>query len=479
MLDIAKLTWIDGLVKPFFFCGFIAVWAACSQTSPPATAGIVAGVLGIKVASSPGGVASREIEGNVALLLGVQAVHGSASYHILGADGTHGWTTKALGQPQEPTAVPAVPSFSLSSRSPDDIDFDSSSEIKVAQGATGKVIGGSRTSRPASIRNLMVPERLNRSIAPWLELKVGNSTGFVPADWVSLHWPLGNVTTGNVADILRQSGLTGITRKPFLDPVSELLKKVAPGPGTPVRHCESADGPIDRKATSTKWDLPEATILSAVDQQGLFVEFGSSESVLFTFVNSAGNKSYVWIEEGRPYVVHAQSIDLENDGTTEWLMEVVATYGDGYYSVLWIVKQSAGDLQIDRIALSHSSGEVQGPATDAAWWVDPDKKLWIIAAGTETTAQSFNYKHGLVPSQVKGATKALVVLSDNPDYDLGMESRLKMPADSSPPGLFPIRSAGSVHWVLARPFERVTEAQDWASKHSLPAHSVVTVHTAK
>jgi hypothetical protein len=44
---------------------------------------------------------------------------------------------------------------------------------------------------------------------------------------LSLHWPVENATTGNVADTLRQSGFTGITRRPFLDPVTEVLKKVA------------------------------------------------------------------------------------------------------------------------------------------------------------------------------------------------------------------------------------------------------------
>ena len=480
MLATAKPTWIDGLAKPLRIGCLITVLAVCASTLPAPTSGMVGGVLGIQLASRPGGLPSRELEGNVALLLGVRETNGSVWYHILGADGTHGWTAKALGQPQPTTAVAASPSLSISTKSPDDPDFDSSSEIPLEKGAVGNIIGGSTTSRPPSVRSLMIPERLNRSIAPWLELKVGNSSGFASAEWLSLHWPVENATTGNVADTLRQSGFTGITRKPFLDPVTEVLKKVAPALGTTVQHCESADGPLDRKVSSTKWDQPQATILAANTRaQGPVVEFADGESVLFTFIGSAGNESHVWIEQGKPYVVRAQSIDLENDGTPEWLLEVVGTYGDGYYSMLWVLKQSAADLLIDRIALSHSSGDVPGPATDAAWWVDSDRKLWIVAAGTETTAKSFIYKHRLVPYQVKGATKALVVFSDNPDYDSGMESRLKMPADTSPPGLFPIRSAGTVHWVVARPFERLTEAQDWAVKHSLPAHSVVAVHTAK
>ena len=478
---MAKLTWIGGLARPFFFCWFIAVLAACSQTRPPATSGMVSGVLGVQVASSPGGAPSREIEGNVALLLGIQEVHGSTWYHILGADGTHGWTAKSLGQPQETTALPAVPSFSLSSRSPDDADFDSASEIDVAQGVVAQVIGGSRTSRPASIRNLMIPERLSRSIAPWLELKVGNSAGFSPAEWLSLHWNVGNGSAGSAADILRQSGLTGITRKPFLDPVAEILKKLAPQPGATLQHCQSANDRLDHKAVAVKWDQPDATILSAGTQaSGLLVDFGAGESALFTFVSGAGSASHVWIEEGRPYVAQAQTIDLDNDGTPEWLLEVVSTYGDGYYSMLWVVKQTAaGDLQIDRIALSHSSGEAPAPATDAAWWVDPERKIWIVTAGTETTAQSFTYKHGLVPSPVKGTAKALVVLSNHPDYDSGMQSRLKMPEGASASGFFPIRSSRTVRWVVARPFEQLTDAKDWASKHSLPASSVLAVHATK
>jgi hypothetical protein len=480
MLAMAKPTWIDGLARPLRIGCLIALLAFCASTLPAPTSGIIGGVLGIQLASRPGGLPSRQLGSNVALLLGVHEIKGSAWYHVLGADGTHGWTSKALGQPQPTTVVAASPSLSLSNKSPDDADFDSSSEIPVAKGAVGNIIGGSTTSRPPSMRSLMIPERLNRSITPWLELKIGNSSGFAPAEWLSLHWPLGNPTTGNVANTLRQSGFTGITRKPFLDPITDVLRKVAPAPGTAVRHCESADGPLDRKVSSTKWDQPDATILPADSQaQGPFVEFADGESVLLTFVGNAGNEAHVWIEQGKSYVVRAQSIDLENDGTPEWLLEIVGTYGDGYYSMLWVVKQSAADLQIDRIALSHSSGEVPGPATDAAWWVDSDRRLWIIAAGTETTAQSFTYKHGLISSPVKGATKGLVVLSDNPDYDSGMASRLKMSGGANSPGMFPIRSAGTVHWVVARPFERMTEAQDWASKHSLPAASVLAVHATK
>jgi hypothetical protein len=480
MQATATPTWIDGLAKPLRIGCLIALLAVCASTLPAPTSGMVGGVLGIQLASRPGGLPSRELDGNVALLLGVHEINGSVWYHILGADGAHGWTAKALGQPQPTTAMAASPSLSIFSKSPDDPDFDSASEIPLEKGAVGNVIGGSTTSRPPSVRNLMIPERLNRSIAPWLELKVGNSTGFAPVEWLTLHWPVENLTTGNVADGLRQSGFTGITRKPFLDPVTDVLKKLAPAPGTTVRHCESADGPLDRKVSSTKWDQPQATILARnIQAQGLFVEFSEGESALFTFVSNGGNESHVWIEQGKPYVVRAQSIDLENDGAPEWLLEVVGTYGDGYYSMLWVVRQSATDLQIDRIALSHSSGEVPGPATDAASWVDSDRRLWIIAAGAETTAQSFTYKHGLVSSSAKGATKGLVVLSKHPDYDSGMASRFQMSAGVNAPGLFPIRSAGTVHWVVARPFEQVTEAQDWASKHSLPATSVLAVHATK
>jgi hypothetical protein len=480
MLAIAKPTWIDGLVKPLRIGCLIAVLALCASTLPAPTTGMVGGVLGVQLASRPGGPPSRELESNFALLLGSREIDGSVWSHLLGADGTHGWTAKALGQPQPTTAVPASPALSIFSKSPDDPDFDSASEIPLEKGAVANIIGGSTKSRPPSVRSLMIPERLNRSIAPWLELKVGASSGFAPAEWLSLRWPVENAATGNLADRLRQSGFTGITRKPFLDPIAEVLKKAAPTPGTTLQHCESADDPLDRRVSSSKWDQPLATILAGdKGSQGLVVEFADAESVLFTFVGNAGNESHVWIEQGRPYVLRAQLVDLENDGTPEWLLEVVGTYGDGYYSMLWVVKQSASDLQIDRLALSHSSGEVPGPPTDAAWWVDSDRKLWIIAAGAETTAQSFSYKHGLVSSPVKRTTKGLVVLSEHPDYDSGMASRLKMSDVANAPGLFPIRSAGTVHWVVARPFEQVTEAREWASKHSLPAASVLAVPAPK
>jgi hypothetical protein len=331
----------------------------------------------------------------------------------------------------------------------------------------------------------MTPERLSNSVAPWLKLKFGDSVGFAPLEWLSLRNPHKNVASGSVGEALRQLGFTGITRKSFLEPITEVLRKAAPRRGTMAQHCESPDQPLDLTATTGDWDQPDAVILGAGAQTNqAIIEFGHGQSRLFSFVSAMGNDSkQVWIEEGSAYVAQAQSIDLDHDGTPDWLLEIVDIYGDGYFSTLWVVngKQSAGVLQIDRLPLSHASGEDRGPATDAAWWVGPDSKLWIVSAGTDTDLQSFTYQGRLVasPTKTKNGVKGLVVLSDEASYDSGMQSRLKMGGLTGAAGLFPIRSGTAVRWVVARPFDRLADAQDWARKNSLPSSSVLALSTAQ
>ena len=180
-------------------------------------------------------------------------------------------------------------------------------------------------------------------------------------------------------------------------------------------------------------------------------------------------------------MVRAQSIDLENDGTPEWLLEVVGTYGDGYYSMLWVLRQSAADLQIDRIALSHSSGEVPGPATDAAWWVDSDLKLWIVAGlEPKPPLRRSPINTGWFLISVKGSNEGTGRLFRQPRLRLRHGEPPENACGHEPAWFVP----DSVPWDRSRGscpavFERLTEAQNWASKHSFPAHSVVAVHTAK
>lgn len=468
----AKTTWTDGLVSLLCLACLCVMLAAGSTSPVPAATGIVAGVQGVPLASNPGSAPSRQATGNVALLLGTQEFDGAIWYHLLASDGVHGWTPQNPGKPHEVNVVAAVSPLSLSSRSPDDADFESTSEVPVPSGASGRLIDASRGSRPASTRDLMVPERLSFSIAPWLHLKFEDSAGWAPINWVTLNWKTDAPTAGDVASVLRQDGFGGTTRRPFLGPVSQVIKRAVPALGTVVRRCESARGPFDRSTVSGEWNQPQTTILDAAH---LLIEFAKDNSKMFTFVARDGQAASVWVQEGAPYVAHAQSIDLDNDGIPEWLLEIVSTYGDGFYSTLWIVKQSKADLQIDRVDLSHGSGEGQEPPKDATWWVDPDRKLWVVTVAKGTKAESFTYKGRLIRHQPKDSGKSLVVFSEDPDYNTAMVSWLKMSNHDNSAGLFPIRRSGATHWVVARPFELVADAKKWAIKHSIPASAVLPV----
>jgi hypothetical protein len=440
---------------------------------------MLAGVLETQVSTTPGQPVSSKVNGNLAVLLEVQEVNGQKWQHILSSDGTQGWTYKPLGEPQATVARPVRVPFSLLSRSPDDPEFNSALELSIPPGSEAEVLGGSRASRPASPGDMMVPERLNRSIGPWLKLKVGASTGFAPADWVSLTWNYKKSQTASIQENLEQLGCRGSVRKPFLGPVMDALKTLAPPPGTTVKRFE-ADKSLASAVSPQKWDQPEMVVCSPEAKAAgiaTLVVFSQDKSRLFTFIDSSGKASHVLMEEGSPYVSQAERADLNHDGATEWLLEVVNTFGDGYYSTLWVVngKSATGELQIVRFALSRSSGEETNSAIDAAWWVGPDNRLWIVTAGKTTNIESFTCDGKICRAPANATQNSIVILFDGATYELAAQKRLELTNAGNPVGLFPMRSSGGLHWVVAQPFERLPEAQDWAKKKDLPATAIVAL----
>jgi hypothetical protein len=489
MSAIPKWTWTIDPVRRLYLCWLCVVLTACSSTQNPAplqdpikAAGVIRDVLGTEVSSSPGSLPSQVVRGNIALLLETQQMNDVTWYHVLGADGTHGWMTKSPGTPQETTAVAAVSPFSLARLSPDQANFNSSSDIQVGAGVVGQLVGGSRSSRPASTRDLMTPKRLSRSDAPWLKLRFGDVIGFAPLEWVNLTWPARQVSPGRIAAVLQRSGFTGIARRPFLGLVKEPLEAVLPRRDSRLPHCDSLDKPPDYEVATAEQYRPETTILAEGSQtQDALAEFGDSDVRLFSFINGASNNARTCVQDGDPYVTDFRRVDLNHDGAAEWMLEIVTVYGDGYDSALWVVNggQPTGKLKIDQIALSHSSGEEHESPTEAGWWVDPDGRLWVIFAGARDTSQSFTYQGKMVPVRNTGESRGLVVFFDTASYEMAVQRRMKMDRAGDEAGIFPVRNADETHWVVARPFDRLTGAQEWANKHSLAPTAVRRLRAAK
>jgi hypothetical protein len=454
---------------------FVACGAAKQNAHELANTGpgIVTGIREAEVSTSPGSAPSRKMQGNLALLIETREAEGRKWSHVIGSDGTHGWLPSVPTVKRAVTVVPAIRAFALRSASPDDPAFNSGSDVAVEPKTSGVVLGGSVASYPAFPQDIMVPERLSYSIGPWLKLKFGEVTGFAPPEWVSLRWEYQIGQASNVAQRLQELGMTGMVRRAFLSPVEAQLKALIPAGGARVQHAEEAGKPLDSTSFSSERIQPDATFSDVGSAgQGLrtLLVFRGDNSLLCMFIHAVGGTSPVWIEDGARFVSQVQTIDLNHDGIADWLLEVVHTYGDGFYSELWIVNGNSkpGRLQVERAVLSHTPNESGASPSDSAWWVSPDAKLWIVTAERKTNAASYSYSDHLAPSHTP--SKTLAIFSETAQFIAAGENQLKVAKDGEAAGVFPLQSAGVLHWVVARPFDSFEDAKHWAAgKPSLRA----------
>ena len=75
--------------------------------------------------------------------------------------------------------------------------------------------------------------------------------------------------------------------------------------------------------------------------------------------------------------------------------QIAARYGDGFYAVLWIIdgRTAADSLTLERLLLSHSTGESPSTDVNANWQLRDDGTIHVTRgrAGEERTAV---YRYG-------------------------------------------------------------------------------------
>jgi hypothetical protein len=365
-----------------------------SQTSAPALAqpariGLVTGLLGLDLSDGPSEPVARSSASNLGLVLDTQQVSGVTWRRLAVADGSIGWTSHPFEDVQLVSAQPFLRPFSLLEKSPDDPDFGDAREIRVRDDATGEIVSASRAARVGGNEQLMLPERFRRSL-PWLQLKFGSAVGFAPFDWIVLS---GNPRppAATLEEALDAMAVKGIVWRPFLGTVAAMsaLTRVAP---RRVYELEDAGAAPSRAQTSAEWSVLD---LVYRDERGLVALYADGAKRLFLLKRESEAPIHLLVNADHATVAHVRHSDLNNDERDEWVLEVVGRYGDGSYSVLWIVdgRSTPESLMLQQLPLSRSGGEAPGKDVDRSWSVRPDSIIEVVstAAGEK---QSLTYRYG-------------------------------------------------------------------------------------
>jgi hypothetical protein len=312
------------------------------------------------------------------------------------ADGATGWTSREFAEIRAVRVRPAIQSFSLLTRSPDDPSFGDAEERRVSDGIEGEILGVSERARVAGNERLMFPERYRRAL-PWLDLKFGDVRGFAPFDWVTLV-PASVSATGSLPEALEAAGATGLVWKPFLGGLPTAT--VTTGTVHELANPDSEPALVQR---SSEWRVPEFMFR---DGQGRMAVYSNGVRRLFRFSEGTAATADIEIDGDNAEPGRVQHVDMNMDGKKEWLVETLARYGDGFYSVLWILdgRTVPGRLRLERLPLSRSAGESASRDADASWEWRTDGTLQVTR-GPAGQRQTVTYRYGDRLTQVRDSPK--------------------------------------------------------------------------
>jgi hypothetical protein len=158
----------------------------------------------------------------------------------------------------------------------------------------------------------------------------------------------------------------------------------------------------DPASPPTKTDAPgEWNHLEFVsrDERGLMAVYADGPRRLFRFVQGSHPPVNIILASDFAQPVQTRHKDLNADGSEEWLVEIAARYGDGFYAVLWIVdgRSVAGPLMLQQLPLSRSTGESPSTDVQASWALRDDGTIQVMrdTAG-RTTTTVYKYADRLV-----------------------------------------------------------------------------------
>ncbi len=481
----ASLDWLH--VIEFAVMYFGVVLNGCTTEKPsgdnPHIGDVVLGILDLEVADTPGNSPHRRLGGSPALVLDIQKNdEGETWYRLLGADGSHGWSSRVPSRGFPAYVEMDDVTLVMLDRAPDDPLAEDVRSIEIEGNKVVSVVGASRQSRVPSLQQLMIPNHLNPFDTPWLKLHTDFVTGWRSPSDLSLNWDESSITEseGNLA-VLNRLGMSGLVREPFLGPIHKFLQNLGPHPGDATLRL-SFEGDRWGQSTWASSDLKDAEVLvrfadSAPNAIGMLVifparlkDFDGAANVL-TFIASNGKSAHAVIESYYSLIVtNAARADLNRDNLSEWLLETVQIYGDGYYSTLWIVdgRSLVDSLRIHTLELGGSSGEGNAVDVDAFWWVDGDNKekvsrIWLVRTGPDSVeAIPFSYNRDRVILSAPGKRVFAVIVAEASTYFKAHQKSLSFAHKTSQNlPVFAVRKDGSQRWMVGRIFEQRREAANW------------------
>src|SRR6185436_4868796 len=100
---------------------------------------------------------------------------------------------------------------------------------------------------------------------------------------------------------------------------------------------------------------------------------------LFRFIQGANPPVNVILSSDFALPAQTRHTDLNGDGALEWIVEIAARYGDGFYAVLWVIdgRSVADSLKLQQLSLSQSSGEPPSTGVDASWELRGDGTIHV------------------------------------------------------------------------------------------------------
>jgi hypothetical protein len=342
------------------------------RTEPASGIGLVSGVFGLELSDGPAGPTTRTAASDLALVTHTQQTGSVTWTRLVVADGSSGWTSRALNGARAVRVRPSARPFFLLNKSPDDADFGEAAEIPVDADSEGQIVGASRRGRIAGDQELMLPEKYRHAL-PWLELKFGSKQGFAPFDWIALlPTPAPQVRTLEEGlDALKAKGLVW---KPFLGALlTSPFTHVTPGTAFELEDPSSSPRKTD---AAGEWSRLEFVFR---DEQGLMAVYADGPRRLFRFIQGARPPANIVLSGDSAVPAKTRHRDLNADGMPEWIVEIAARYGDGFYAVLWVVdgRSVADSLKLQHLSLSQSAGESPSTGVDASWELRDDGTIQV------------------------------------------------------------------------------------------------------
>lgn len=343
----------------------------------------VKGTFGISLAQDPGGRIAGSSNAPLGIVLEEKHLKGHTWRRLLLADGTTGWSDATHLDAAAEVGVEFVPETSqpgllqAPALAPDAI-----SNKTLDRPGVGCIIGLSESQIPYDPYELMLPARLRTWQYPWIDVRMHAAQGYAHLNGIRLLPERTSQQDQRVASV--STSYPGLTRAPFfwLTQNSHLATQTAPGSIKVDYALDTADAGICSPVGRSDTTVREIFRSPRDPRQSLITyapKVGSGE--LFVVYNRDKPSMLACQAEDRVSLLMADTVDLDGNGSIEWIFVTASIFGDGFYSHLWHLDPTCEPHKKAPaiILLSRGSGE-QGDWTIGDWAID-QQTLWIGGHG--------------------------------------------------------------------------------------------------